>query len=239
MEFLAARAGDDVDDPMAVTPGLRRVIRFKNLHFLDRLHRREHVEAAVSARVHRDRAVVGELVHREAAAVNRHQRISLLSDPHHASGLARHHPGAERQELGEVAAVERELGDLGAGDERAHFSGLGLHGRNCVCHGHGFADLTHLERDVDGETRLGLEANAAAHKALESRQLGLDLVVSDRERRGDVDPPVVADHAASQIGGELRHRDLRTRDERAGAVRNETGDGPGPGALTVKRNPRN
>ena len=104
---------DHVHHAVAVAARVGGVVAGFDLHFVERVHGRKQVEAAVAAGVHRQDPVIGELGGVDAPAVDRHQRVPLLADAHAPSDLLRGHTRAhgELQKLTSGGASARHASE--------------------------------------------------------------------------------------------------------------------------------
>jgi hypothetical protein len=235
VERVLAAAGDDVDLRARGLAELGAVAVAMDLELLDGLDRGVDEDRAVAA----DVVVVGA-VDRPHVGVDRapgdgevdaaHE--ALVGDVEARLGLA--DAGHQQRELDEVAAVERQLADLLAGDEAGDVAALGLHLDGGGLDADRLRHAARLELDVLGAHVGHVEQEALVEGALESGVAHLDLVAADGEVGEGVGPDRARERALRQTGVFALQGDLRPRDHRPRGVRHRPAQ-RGAGALGEHR----
>ncbi len=129
-----------------------------------------------------------------------------------AAGDAAVDAGGQGGQLGEVAAVERQVLDLAGVDDRADGRGALVDDGRGAHHLDHLAHLAELEAQVEAGHVVDLQGHARAD-GLEAAQLGLDGVGADRQGGEDVVPLGVRDDGLGRVRGGVggRHRDAGHR----------------------------
>jgi len=109
----------------------------------------------------------------------------------------------EKHELGVVAAVERKLLELRAGDDAGCGRTFGIHAHRVTLHGDDLADRADHECEIDSHFVADVEHDAGMHDLLESLRLDGDAVAADGQLRDDV--------LSVLIGGDRAHYDVLVR----------------------------
>ncbi len=182
MEGVAAALGGDVDHAARGAAELGEIAVRLHLEFVQPIHVGSDVIR--SGKV----AVVVNAVEREGIAA-----VSLSVDgweDQHAdrrgslptSGILRHadrgRARREREQLGEIAYVEWQIGDLFLAHERAELGRGAFEHWRARGHLDLFADRANLQREVETHGLIHVEPDAFARDGLESGGLRRDLVIA-------------------------------------------------------------
>ena len=213
-ELVGAAARDDVDLRAARAAELGPVAVAQDLELLDRVERRVHEDRAVRPDVVVVGAVHRPQVRRDIAAA--HRQVGSAEQPLvlHVEGVGRAHAGHERRELEEVAAVERQLARLSAGDDARQVATKDLHRGRGGFDGDHLAHFARLEREVDRVVVGDAERDARPGGRLEARQLRLHVVASDGQVADRVDAVGVGDRDPDQPRVEVGDRHGRAGNDR-------------------------
>jgi hypothetical protein len=205
-ELVGARLADEID-LVGAEPVLGRVRRRLLLELLNRIdgkNRGRRAERRVDIRGPIDH----EVVRRRPRAHDADRIADAL--PHGsllASGLDR--SSTEEQELQEIAAVQRQLGDLPLGDRLAHGRIRRIEGEHVRLHLDGLRHIAKREHHVDALNLVDGQRQVRVDGRLEPGLLTRDDVGSDREQRNDVVAtaagPGLAREAGQLIGDDDFH----------------------------------
>ena len=133
--------------------------------------------------------------------------------------------GAEEDEGGEGAVLERHFDHLLVGDEGRYHGGLGLQERGGFGDFDGLADVADGEAEIDGDGVGGGEFDGGTDEFLETGLFDGDPVLAGREGVGNVLAVAVGDGFAVDAGGLVLEEDFGVGDDGAGLVGDLTGDG--------------
>ena len=233
MILARAALGHDVDERAGAAAELGAVARGQDLDLGDRVEARVRDGVAVRAVVHVVGAVHHEVRRRRPHAVDR--LTGRAQADRERIGRRDHGPGQQLHQLRVVAAVQRNVVHLLAGDDAAHVSRLRLDLARRRRHGDGLGEAADLELEVGRAPGRRVEREMHALDRLETRQLDPDLVDTGRKAREHV--------AARGLGGDGLHEAgllVRARDHRAGQraarlVGHAAGDLPDVGLGTGQR----
>ena len=131
----------------------------------------------------------------------------------------------QRNQVIEVAAVERHLLQLRPIDSARHAPLLGLDQRRRRGHGHVFGDAGHLECEIDAAGLADSDVHRVAPRAAKSLQLYFDAVGAGAEAEHTVAAVVRADDVAHLAGGDVGDGDRGAGHDAALAVGHDPHDG--------------
>jgi hypothetical protein len=112
----------------------------------------------------------------------------------------------EDDEVGDLAALERQLHDPFLIDDGADAGAADVHERRRAFDGYGLLDVAQGERDIDRRPRIDLQHDAGLHVGAEPLQRDLQLVGTDRQVRHGPGARRVRDDRARESRGGLRGR---------------------------------
>jgi hypothetical protein len=195
------------------------------LELLDRVHRQDRGRRTKRG-IRIRRAIEQVVVRRGPRSVDADRVARAL--PHGALfALRLDGTVAEEQQLEEVAAVQRQLGDLPLGDDVADAGGLGVERNRPPDHLHAFGECTELHDHVDAKHLVDLELVGGRDSELEAVLLRRDHVGADRELRHRVGAPVAARGLTSQARQRVGDFDANPGDGCPRRVSDRPGDLPG------------
>ena len=214
-------------DLVGAEPVLRRVGRRLLLELLDRIDRQDGGRRA-DRRVDVRGAVDHEVVRRRAGA---HDADRVADALPHATLLAGRldGAGAEEQQLQEVPAVERQVGDLLLGDGVPDRGAAGVEHLRARLHVHRLRDVAGIEHDVDALDLVDRERHVRGDGELETGLLTGDHVGADGEQGDDVVAVGPGLRLTGETGLLIGHGHLHVGHDGAGRVAH------GPGDLTGGR----
>ena len=132
--------------------------------------------------------------------------------------------GDEGEELNVVAAVELELGSLGAGDDAPDFAAGGFDGGGVGTDGDAVGNGTDFELDIGGDLGVHFDADVLADILFKSGGGGFDVVEADGDAGDGVGSAFVDGGFAFKAGGGAADRYLGAADGEAGGVADNAGD---------------
>lgn len=97
------------------------------------------------------------------------------------TGRGGHRPGGEYGKPIEAASFERKVRHLSGSDDLAHRAGFRGHQRRRGLSLHAFADIAHLECEIDASGLIDERLNVRSHGPLETSGFGRDLVIARLE----------------------------------------------------------
>jgi len=121
------------------------------------------------------------------------------------------HARHQRGQLQEVAAVQRQLANLLAGDDARDVAAKDANGRRRRLDVHDLGDIARGQFEVDRELVSDAQGDPRARRFLEARKLGFDLVASDRQILCGVDAGCVCGYGANKTGVFIRGGDSHAR----------------------------
>ena len=215
---VGARPGDGVDDA-AASSELRAVGVGQGLEFGDRLDaegRAEHAGARGAVPEIRDVGVV-EQEGLPLGPASGH-RIDGLPAEQRTGERHRGHGGRQRDELGEVSAVQRQVGDLLLLNRRGHGARRGVHDRALAGDGDGLLDLSDRQREVDDVLAADAKGDPFVNDALKARKRRLHFIRADREIGRVVSTLLVGDDRLHDARTDIPHLDGGAGHRRARGV---------------------
>src|SRR5690242_10635133 len=217
VEGVGAGLGDDVDDGRSAVAILRGHIQGEFLEFLDDVGVGGGDDAAAQALVRSP--VDQESVEVRAQAID-HSAVTIFK----GNALRVDGAGGQLDQVKDVAAVEREVGDLASpdGGRKARVIGLHLHGASFD--GDGLRSLADFELEIDGADGAGVEIDAGLHGGLESRGLDSDVVAADEEFRGAEQSFTIRFVGDAFAGADVDDGDVGAGDGGPLRVRNRAGE---------------
>ena len=117
----------------------------------------------------------------------------------------------QRNQVGDVAAVERQLEDALVFHDLTDADVPGFHQRRAGLDLHRLGKLAKLEDDVDGGTAIDLQHDAGLHIRPEPRQRRFQSVRANGQIRQHIGAPLIRDRGAHDTGVRLRHGDVNAR----------------------------
>ena len=183
MEVVRAGLADEVDlvGAEAVLGRVGGGLFLELLDGVDRQDRGRRAERGIDV----GRAVDHEVVRRRPRSHDADRVAGALA---HVALLAVGLDGARAQEqqLEEVAAIQRQLGDLLFGDGLADAGAAGVEGDGVRLDFDRLGDVARLELQIDALDLIDVELDVGAQRDLEACLLGGDNIVADGQQRHDV-----------------------------------------------------
>jgi hypothetical protein len=222
MELPRATFGDDVDERAGATAELRAVTRRQHLDFGNRVEAWLGDGIGVRAVVHVVGAVDHEVRGRGSDAVDRLSRRG--QSQRERVGRLDHGAREELEELGVVAAVQRDVVHLFAGDHAADVARLGLDVARQRRDRDGLADVADLELEVDSPARRRVEDDVDPLDRLEAGDRDPNRVGARGQAGEDVPALTIGHGRLREPGLRARGRDAGARHRRAGRVNDPAGN---------------
>ena len=114
-------------------------------------------------------------------------------------------------------AVQRQIDDLLVGDHLAERRGLRVQERRLGRDQHFRRQRADRQRELDARRLPDGQLDPLAHRRLEPGNRGRHFIGARIERSDDVAAFEISDHRSREVGGNVSHRDRRTRN--AGVLR--------------------
>ena len=162
-----------------------------------------------------DLDVVGQArlaVHVRRERVLRVEELRVRLERARGAGNGRHHA------LKVTAEAKWHRGNLLALDDAAGVGAIRLQGRRVGAHRQRFGDGPGLERQIDADGGVDVDADVLAHDLLEPGQLGLDAIDRVLEVREGEGAGLVGDRRRADVRALVGHRDGGTGHRAAAAV---------------------
>jgi len=217
VERIAPRLGDDVDQRRRLAAELRRVERFLNLEFLDRVDRGADDEVV--------EVLVGDLDAVEqidvvAAALTEdcRQRAGLLERRAARPAGRQHDAVAQLRELEELPAVERQQRHLAVVDDVADLGGRRLQQRRHAGHRHRLGAIAERQRDRHVEPLPDLQRDVRSRHCTEAVETDGQRVLTDRQRGQEEAAAGVGGARDAQPAGDVHGDDRRARQDAADRI---------------------
>ena len=138
------------------------------------------------------------------------------------STLASRHPGADRDHTGlqgqqiRIAACQQgHLGNLVAADHLAHLRAGGVHVDDAAVDGDRLGDLSHLQRDIDGQGGVDGQGQAGLAIAIKPTLANVHFIVTDRQGLKRVESLCIRRDRPPYASLSVESDDFRCRDEGA------------------------
>ena len=225
VELVGAALGDDVEGGSGGASELGGEVGRFDFDFLDEVGADVVDQAAVAAGGLVVGAVDGEIRGVSAVAVDDLVGGGEASGDGKDVRIGDDGAGDERDELGVVAAIEREVLDLFGVDDVGKLAAGGV---ERFAAGGGDADdfisAADLEVEVGGDVGVGGDGQTAALLAVVAVHRDCDGVVADGEIGDDIEAAVVGDDGVDCLGADLRDGDGCAGNDAAGGVADDTLD---------------
>src|SRR5450432_712319 len=221
VELVGARFGLNFYCSRTAASILGAVIRGENFKLADGVEAGIHVERGVAPVIHVVAAIQFPIVIFGAAAID--AIADIPGHPHGAlilPGLTAH-TRDERYQLGEIAAIQLELGNFLAADRARQIGGLCFYlGYACALHYNFCTDSADLHFHIDASLLRDIESNPLGFEFLEALGSDRNVIRALAETSHEVVACGVGRRRAIDAFGKIAHRDLGIGDDGASAVMN-------------------
>jgi hypothetical protein len=221
VELIRSRLGDRVDRAARLHAVGRREAARGDFDLLQ----------CVGKRQRKVGPVVRVVVHGAVERVGQRERLSARDRDSRAARhalVARYAdlsgPAAQRNQVGDLPAVQRQLENSRVLDHLAHARTARLHHRGVGLDRHALSELTDLEDDVDDRARVDLQHDPGLREGSKARQGHFQAIGAERKIRQDVRARFICDAAADDTGLRLCRSDRHTRQDSARLVRDPAAD---------------